>query len=86
MGVYSLSGNHSPKRRCSIKKVKDVVGLCNACRHSGVIRNMKGSVFYLCELSRSNPDFPKYPRLPVVSCNGYAPASTPDHKLTAKRK
>jgi hypothetical protein len=30
----------------------------------------RGSVFYRCELAKTNPDFPKYPRLPVLSCSG----------------
>ncbi len=25
----------------------------------------------LCNLSLTNPRFPKYPRLPVLSCDGY---------------
>ena len=29
------------------------------------------SVFYQCRLSDTNPDFPKYPRLPVLQCSGY---------------
>jgi len=28
-------------------------------------------VFSLCERSRSDPSFPRYPRLPVMSCRGY---------------
>jgi len=31
----------------------------------------RGSVFYLCELSKVDPAFPKYPRLPVLKCSGY---------------
>jgi hypothetical protein len=31
----------------------------------------RGSVFYLCELSKVDPSFPKYPRLPVLECRGY---------------
>ena len=59
---------------------KDVrhAGLCADCVHSRQIESSHGSVFYLCELSRTNPTFAKYPRLPVVSCPGYektAPAS-----------
>jgi hypothetical protein len=46
-------------------------GLCSTCRHSERVRSAKGSLFVLCALSRTNPHFPKYPRLPVVSCSGY---------------
>jgi hypothetical protein len=33
----------------------------------------KGSRFFLCQLSQSNPHYPKYPPQPVVSCGGYEP-------------
>jgi len=31
----------------------------------------RDSTFYFCQLSKTDPRFPKYPRLPVVSCAGY---------------
>ena len=31
----------------------------------------RGSTFYLCERSATDPQFPKYPRLPVLHCAGY---------------
>jgi len=31
----------------------------------------RGAVFYLCQLSKVDPAFPKYPRLPVVQCSGF---------------
>lgn len=47
------------------------IGLCASCRHVQVIETPRGSTFYLCRLSAVNPDFPKYPRLPVLRCAGY---------------
>lgn len=47
------------------------VGLCASCRHSRVITSDRGSTFQLCSLSATNPNFPKYPRLPVLECSGY---------------
>ena len=47
------------------------VGLCFDCQHARVIRSDRGSVFYLCRLSTTDPRFAKYPRLPVLSCAGY---------------
>ena len=35
------------------------------------IRSDRGSTFYRCRLSDSDPRFPKYPRLPVLQCAGY---------------
>jgi len=48
------------------------VGLCANCAYARRVESARGSVFYLCELSDSNPQFPKYPRLPVLECFGYA--------------
>lgn len=49
------------------------IGLCLACTHSRKIESDRGSVFFLCKLSETDPAFPKYPRLPVLSCSGYIP-------------
>ncbi|MDZ7360887.1 MAG: hypothetical protein ONB46_09205 [candidate division KSB1 bacterium] len=36
-----------------------------------MIKNERGSTFYLCRLAEGDPRFPKYPRLPVLACEGY---------------
>jgi len=48
------------------------VGLCASCAHVQMINSDRGSCFYLCKLSKTDPRFPKYPRHPVLSCVGYA--------------
>ena len=45
--------------------------LCNTCRHVKENRNDRGSVFFYCRKSESDPAFPKYPPLPVRVCPGY---------------
>lgn len=50
-------------------------GLCAGCVNVRVVRSGKGSTFFLCELSKTDPAFPKYPRLPVLRCRGYTPES-----------
>jgi len=47
-------------------------GLCATCLHCRVIRTRR-SAFHLCQRSFTDERFPKYPRLPVVRCVGYAP-------------
>jgi hypothetical protein len=47
------------------------IGLCEKCIHAETVSNLKGSTFTLCTLSKTNPAFPKYPRLPVVTCEGF---------------
>jgi hypothetical protein len=46
-------------------------GLCDTCEHQVQVRNTRGSVFSLCARSRSDPAYPRYPRLPVLACEGY---------------
>jgi hypothetical protein len=48
-------------------------GLCDSCVHQRVVRNTRGSRFSLCERSRTDPAYPRYPRLPVVECAGHEP-------------
>ena len=49
-------------------------GLCDSCRHQRLVPNTRGSVFSLCERSRDQPEFPRYPRLPVLRCPGFEAA------------
>jgi hypothetical protein len=49
-------------------------GLCDTCAHQRVVRNTRGSSFSLCERSRTEPAYPRYPRLPVLECAGHEPA------------
>jgi GNAT superfamily N-acetyltransferase len=46
-------------------------GLCASCRHVQVITSARGSRFSLCERSRTDARYPRYPRLPVLTCAGY---------------
>ncbi len=48
-------------------------GLCNACVHQQLVPNRRGSVFSLCRRSRTDPAFPRYPRIPVRECRGFEP-------------
>jgi len=52
-------------------------GLCANCLHARTIESAKGSSFLLCQRSATDPSYPKYPRLPVLSCPGYEPVSKP---------
>ena len=46
-------------------------GLCARCRLVRIIRSDRGSVFYLCRRSATDPAYAQYPRLPVRVCRGY---------------
>jgi hypothetical protein len=43
----------------------------------------KQSRFLLCQLSRSNPAFAKYPPQPVIRCDGYRPGGTKEQETKA---
>ena len=49
------------------------IGLCATCRHATVIQSDRGAKYYLCQLGLTDSSFPKYPRLPVLTCRGYEP-------------
>jgi len=48
-------------------------GLCERCVNVKIVESARGSRFYLCQLSATDPRFPKYPRLPVLRCSGFRP-------------
>lgn len=48
-------------------------GLCDTCLNARLIRNTRGSVFLMCELSKTDERFPKYPPVPIIRCDGYRP-------------
>jgi hypothetical protein len=52
-------------------------GLCAACVHVRIVAGARGSEFYLCERSFTDPRFPRYPAIPVRSCLGYEPRAAP---------
>ena len=35
------------------------------------VRSSRGAQFYLCRLSFTDPEFQRYPSLPVTACAGY---------------
>lgn len=48
-------------------------GLCGRCRWARLLETRRGSRFWLCGRSASDPRFPRYPALPVLRCRGFQP-------------
>ena len=46
-------------------------GLCADCRHARRVSSRRGSAFLLCGRSATEPEYPRYPPLPVLRCVGY---------------
>lgn len=51
-------------------------GLCSMCHHAMVVTSARGSGFILCNLSKNNPAYARYPRLPVLQCEGCDPPAS----------
>lgn len=47
-------------------------GLCAGCRHARRVLTPR-SRFWLCERSRDDASYDRYPRLPVLTCRGFEP-------------
>jgi hypothetical protein len=52
-------------------------GLCGTCVHARILHSDRGAGFYRCALSDTDPRYARYPRLPVVRCEGYDQTPTP---------
>ena len=46
------------------------IGLCGTCSYRETVKGARSS-FTRCGRSRTDPAFPRYPRLPVTACAGY---------------
>lgn len=51
-------------------------GLCAECVHRRLVASRR-STFLYCGLSEHDPRFPRYPPLPVLSCDGFQPREVP---------
>ena len=74
--------------------IDPAIGLCSDCKHCRIVKSERAA-FHMCRLSFTNPEYRKYPPLPVVRCPGYQPlvpsevegaalseVAGPDDKLT----
>jgi hypothetical protein len=59
----------------SPETLRATVGLCATCVHARTTTTARGSTFYRCGRAESDARFVRYPRLPVVRCVGFEPAS-----------
>jgi len=56
-------------------------GLCATCVYTRRVPHPRGGPGYIfCGRSEFDPAYPKYPRLPVVRCAGYAPRTRDEPK------
>jgi hypothetical protein len=53
----------------------DPIGLCRTCAHGRQVPS-RTTLFWMCGLASTDARFPRYPRLPVISCAGYQDAQS----------
>jgi hypothetical protein len=51
-------------------------GLCGHCVHAIIRPTRRGTVYLRCGLAATDSRFAKYPRLPVLQCDGYRLATS----------
>jgi hypothetical protein len=59
----------------AVREEEGRVGLCFSCAHTVRIVSARGSTFYLCEWSKIDAAFPRYPRLPMIACAAWTPST-----------
>ena len=61
------------KRSATALTAPNHPGLCASCRHAHRIDTTRGATFWRCRRSETDPSYPRYPRLPVLACQGHEP-------------
>ena len=70
-GEGATSGIGAPLRDArELDELATHPGLCANCVHLRLMRSPR-STFVRCALAEADERFPRYPRLPVVRCEGY---------------
>ena len=61
-------------------------GRCATCRHAREVTTTRGSTFWRCNRSATDPRYPKYPRLPVLQCDGHEPSEHRDRRYPSSQQ
>jgi len=65
-----MADRHLPRAEALVTGFASA-GLCDSCVHQQLVHTTRGSSFSLCLRSKTDPDYPRYPRLPVLRCKGH---------------
>lgn len=68
--MYFHQGRRNEVDRRALHRLRVDPGLCATCRHLRLLASPR-SVFVRCALAEEDPDFPRYPTLPVLECAGW---------------
>jgi propionyl-CoA synthetase len=52
-------------------------GLCASCQYAKLNETRRGTAYLRCTRATWDESLPRYPRLPVLECPGYAAVSAP---------
>jgi hypothetical protein len=62
----SCAGNEPAMLRAEMDQPR--FGLCDQCAHQKLVKSGRGSLFSMCTLGLKDPNWPKYPPIPVSAC------------------
>jgi hypothetical protein len=68
-------GGHPRSSPRPTSAIPATAGLCARCVLARLVVSGRGSRFVLCERSRTDRHFPRYPPLPVMACVGFETAA-----------
>ncbi len=63
--------NSHAKLASVLSEDEETAGLCASCRHVRRVESGRGSVFWLCRRAQDDPDYARYPPIPVRQCAGW---------------
>jgi hypothetical protein len=66
-------GPFDPPSTDRLSQVRQSAGLCGSCRNAVLRTAHRGPVYLRCALAGIDARYSKYPRLPVIKCDGYLP-------------
>jgi hypothetical protein len=73
-----MAGGRADRRMACDQMAGVDPGLCRTCMWSRLILTGRGSAFWRCGRSDTDVRYPKYPPLPVRSCEGHEARSGGD--------
>jgi hypothetical protein len=77
--MFVTQGNKEVVSELRVSSVLPVdPGLCGACRHASVKGTNRGTAYLRCTRAAWDDSLKRYPRLPVIGCVGFEPASGED--------
>ncbi len=74
--AWHAAGRPARAGRATLSTPTDPIGLCARCAHARQVPS-RTTIYWRCTLAESDPRFERYPRLPVLECDGFSETEPP---------